>query len=164
MLRIEKLARHHRVDGFESGRDPLNRFLIRYALQNQLASASQTYVALCGEEVVGFYTLVFGEVAFDDAHTRLRKGLARHPIPIMLLARLAVATEWKGKRVGSGLLKDAMARTLAASSIAGLRAMVVHAKDDEARRFYEHFDFIPSPSDPMHLFVLLKDLHALLHR
>lgn len=82
----------------------------------------------------------------------------------MVLARLAVATTWYGKGLGSGLLKDALARTLAAAEIAGLRAFAVHAKDDEARRFYEHFDFVPSPTDPMHLFVLLKDVRALIGR
>jgi GNAT superfamily N-acetyltransferase len=158
-LRIEKLRRDHRVDAFDCGQEPLNRFLIRFALQAQLSGSSQTYVALSGEEVVGYHTLVFGDVGFDDAPERLRKGMARHPIPLMVLARLAVSAGWTGKGLGSGLLKDAMIRTLAAAEIAGLRAFAVHAKDDEARSFYEHFDFIQSPSDPMHLFLLLKDLH-----
>ena len=92
----------------------------------------------------------------------MRKGVARHPIPLMILARLAVASAWAGKRIGSGLLKDALVRTLAAAEIAGLRAFAVHAKDDEARTFYERFDFIASSSDPMHLFVLLKDVRALI--
>jgi predicted N-acetyltransferase YhbS len=79
----------------------------------------------------------------------------------MILARLAVATTWAGKGIGAGLLKDALVRTLAAAEIAGLRAFAVHAKDDEARAFYEHFGFAPSPSDPMHLFVPLKDIRTL---
>ena len=112
--------------------------------------------------VTGFYTLAFGDVNYEDAPERLRKGVARHPIPLMILARLAVASGWAGKRIGSGLLKDALARTLAAAEIAGLRAFAVHAKDDQARAFYERFDFIASPSDPMHLFVLLKDVRALI--
>jgi GNAT superfamily N-acetyltransferase len=162
VLRIEKLRREHRVDGFDCGKEPLNRFLVRFALQSQLANASRTYVAVAGEEIVGFYTLVFGDVAYDDAPERLRKGIARHPVPLMVLARLAVARSWGGKGLGSGLLKDAMRRTLEASTIAGLRALAVHAKDEEARQFYEHFDFVASPTDPLHLFVLLKDLRALL--
>lgn len=152
-FRIEKLRRDHQVDGFDCGKEPLNRFLIRFALQSQLSNSSQTYLAFSDDEVVGYYTLVFGDVAHDDAPQRLRKGVARHPIPLMILARLAVATAWAGKRIGSGLLKDALTRTLAASDIAGLRAFAVHAKDNEARAFYERFDFIASPSDPMHLFV-----------
>ncbi len=159
-LRIEKLHRSHPVDEFDCGREALNRFLVRYALQNQQAGASQTYVALADEAVVGYYTLVVGQVEHAVAPERLTKGLARHPVPIMLLARLAIATSWQGKGLGSGLLKDAMHRTLQAADIAGIRAFAVHAKDDEARAFYEHFGFTPLPSDPYHLFRLLKDIRA----
>jgi GNAT superfamily N-acetyltransferase len=80
----------------------------------------------------------------------------------MLLARLAIAVSFQGRGLGSGLLKDAMLRTIQAAEIAGIRAFAVHAKDDEARGFYEHFDFVPSPTDPYHLFRLLKDIHTLL--
>jgi len=115
-----------------------------------------------GDGVVGFYTLVVAQVEYDDAPQRLGKGLARHPIPLMLLARLAVATSWQGKGLGSGLLKDAMLRTLHAAGIAGIRAMAVHAKDDDARAFYGRFGFVTAPTDPYHLFVLLKDVRAIL--
>ena len=98
---------------------------------------------------------------YEDAPERLSKGLARHPVPIMLLARLAVDRRWQGQGVGKALLRDAMQRTLQAADIAGIRAFAFHAKDDEARRFYQHFDFIPSPTDPMHLFVLLKDVRRM---
>jgi len=161
-LRIEKLSRSHNVEAFDCGKEPLNRFLIRFALQNQQANASQTYLALSGDEIVGFYTLVVGQVEYADAPERLTKGIARHAVPIMLLARLAVALGQQGRGIGSGLLKDAMRRTLQAADIAGIRAFAVHAKDDEARAFYERFDFVPSPADPYHLFVLLKDLRAYL--
>ena len=160
-FRIEKLQRGHDLDTFDCGREALNRFLIRYAFQNQQAGASQTYVALANEKVAGYYTLVVGQVEYSDAPERLTKGLARYPVPIMLLARLAVATSWQGKGLGSGLLKDAMLRTLQAADIAGIRAFAVHAKDDEAKSFYERFDFIMSPSDPYHLFRLLKDIRAI---
>ncbi len=161
-LRIEKLRRDHHVDPFECGQEALNRFLVRYAFQNQQAEASQTYVALVGDEVAGFYTLVVAQVEYDDARQRLGKGLAKHPIPLMLLARLAVAVSWQGKGLGSGLLKDAMLRTLQAADIAGIRAMAVHAKDDDARAFYEGFGFAAAATDPYHLFVLLKDVRAVL--
>jgi GNAT superfamily N-acetyltransferase len=163
-LRIEKLQRTHNIETFDCGKEPLNRFLIRYALQNQQANASQTYVAMCGDEVAGFYTLVVGQIEYADAPERLTKGLARHPVPIMLLARLAVARTWQGKGLGSGLLKDAMLRTLQAADIAGIRAFAVHAKDDQARAFYERFNLIPSPADPYHLFVLLKDIRTVLEK
>lgn len=161
-FRIEKLRRDHSVEGFDCGKEPLNRFLIRFALQSQLANSSQTYLALSDSEPVGFYTLVFGDVAFEDAPERLRKGVARHPIPLMILGRLAISVNWAGRGIGSGLLKDAMARTLEAADIAGLRVFAVHAKDEEARSFYQRYDFIESPSDPMHLFVLLKDVRGLI--
>ena len=162
MPSIEKLQRSHNVDPFDCGREPLNRFLSRYALPNQQASASQTYVAVSESEIVGYYTLVYGQVDYEDAPERLTKGLARHPVPVMLLARLAVAVGWQGKGLGKGLLKDAVVRTFQAADIAGLRALAVHAKDDEARAFYERFDFIPSSSDPYHLAILLKDLRAVM--
>lgn len=161
-LRIEKLARQHAVEGFDCGREELNRYLVRFAWVNQQANAAQTYLGLAGDEVIGFYTLVVGEVAYDGAPRRLAKGLAKHPIPIMLLARLAVSISWQGKRVGAGLLKDAMLRTVAAADIAGIRALVVHAKDENAAAFYRNFDFIESPTDPFHLSVLIKDVKRLL--
>ena len=157
-FRIEKLRRDHPVDSFTCGRDELDRFLIRYALGNQQANASQTYIGLHDQEVIGFYSLVVGEVAFGDAPERLTKGLARHPVPVMLLARLAVSTPWQGRKIGSGLLKDAMLRTLQAADIGGIRAFAVHAKDEPAKQFYERFGFVPSPTDPLHLYRLIKDL------
>jgi GNAT superfamily N-acetyltransferase len=160
MLTIEKLDRRHDVDAFDCGKEPLNRFLQRYALQNQKAGASQTYVGLRGETVVGYTTLVVGEVGCEQAAERLKKGLARHPVPVMVLARLAVATSEQGKGLGAGLLKDAVLRTLRAADIAGIRALVMHAKDEEAKAFYERYDFKASPTDPFHLYILLKDLRA----
>ena len=160
--RIEKLHRTHAVEGVDCGHQELNQFLIRYAWANQQANASQTYVALSGTAVIGFYTLTVGAAAYEGAPQRLAKGLARHPIPIMLLARLGVDKRWQRKGVGKGLLRDALQRTLQAADIAGIRAFVVHAKDEQAKQFYERFDFIPSPTDPMHLFLLLKDVKRLL--
>ncbi|MDZ5647420.1 GNAT family N-acetyltransferase [Nitrospirillum sp. BR 11828] len=157
-MRIEKLDRTHGVEGFDCGREALNRFLIRHATQSQQAGASNTYLALKGDRVVGFYSLAVGEIAHAEAAERLTKGMARHPIPVMVLARLAVATDCQGQRLGSGLLKDAMTRTLRAADLAGIRALVVHAKDDEARSFYERYGFAPSPTDLYHLYILLKDV------
>jgi GNAT superfamily N-acetyltransferase len=156
--RIEKLTRAHAVESFDCGKEPLNRFLVRYALQSQQAGASQTYVGLVGDELAGYYTLAFGTVEHAAAPDRIGKGLARHPIPLMVLARLAVSSNWQGQGVGSAMLKDAVLRTLQAAEIAGLRTLTVHAKDHEARAFYERYGFIPSPTDPYHLLALLKDI------
>jgi GNAT superfamily N-acetyltransferase len=160
--RVEKLRRDHPVENFDCGREGLNRYLLRYAWQNQQAGAAQTYVGIVGEVIVGYHTLAVGHVTLEDAPERLTKGLAKHPVPVMLLARLATDHRWQGQGIGKALLRDAMERTLQAAEIAGIRAFAVHAKDDEARRFYEHFDFIPSPTDPMHLFVLLKDVRRII--
>ena len=163
-FKVEKLRRDHVLEGFDCGKEPLNRFLIRNALQSQQATASQTYVLIAadGRQVIGYHTLVVGEVAFAAAPGRLTKGLARRPVPIMLLGRLAVSHDCHGQGIGQALLKDALVRTLQAADLAGIRAFAAHAKDDEARAFYEHFDFVQSPSDPMHLFLMLKDIKALL--
>ncbi len=160
--RIEKLRPDHTLESFDCGREELNRYLVRYALQNQMAGAAQTYIGLVGEDIAGYYSLAVGHVVLVDAPLRLSKGLAKHPVPIMLLARLAIDRRWQGQGVGKSLLRDALQRTLQAADIAGIRAFAVHAKDEEARRFYEHFNFMPSPTDPMHLFVLLKDVRRIL--
>lgn len=160
---VVRLDRQHAIEEFDCGQDDLNRFLVRFAIPNQLANASTTYLALTGEKVVGYYTLAVGEVAYADAPERLIKGMAPHPVPLMILARLATDLRWQGKGIGSGLLKDAMRRILQAADIAGIRALAVHAKDDTARAFYEHFDFLASPTDPLHLYLLMKDLRRANH-
>ena len=111
--------------------------------------------------VVGYYALAGESVEQDIAPERVKKRLAKHSIPIMLLARLAVDLHWQKQGMGAALLKDATLRTLQAADIAGIRALVVHTKDEVAKQFYERFDFLPSPSDPLHLFMLLKDLRTL---
>jgi GNAT superfamily N-acetyltransferase len=159
--RVEKLRADHPIESFDCGREELNRYLLRFAWSSQQAGAAQTYLGLAGDSVVGYHTLAVGQVSREESPNRLLKGLARHPIPIMLLARLAVDRHWQGKGVGKAFLKDAMQRTLQAADIAGIRAFAVHAKDEQARSFYQKFDFIPSPADPMHLYLLLKDVRCL---
>lgn len=160
--RIEKLQPNHAVEAFDCGQEALNLFLRKHALQNQRSGGSQTYVGLVDETVIGYYALAVGSVEQEQAPERVRKGLAKHSIPIMLLARLSVDLHWQRQGVGAALLKDAILRTLQAADIAGIRALVVHAKDEDARKFYERFDFLPSPSDPLHLFILLKDVRGII--
>ncbi len=155
---IEKLRRDHLIDAFDCGQEDLNSWLRKHALQNQGAGAAQTYIGLVGDVVIGYYSLAVGQIEYNDAPERLRKGLARHPVPIMLLARLAVDKEWQKKGVGRALLRDAVLRTMQAADIAGIRALAVHAKDEQAQRYYEQFDFAASLADPLHLLVLLKDI------
>jgi len=156
--RIAKLQPHHAVETFDCGHDALNRFLQKHALQNQRSGGSPTYVGLVNETVIGYYALAVGSVEQEHASERVKKGLAKHSIPIMLLARLAVGLNWQKQGVGAALLKDATLRTLQAADIAGIRFLVVHAKDVGAKKFYERFDFLPSPTDPLHFFMLLKDV------
>jgi len=158
---IEKLRREHLLDRFDCGKEELNRFLIRQAWNNQQAHSAQTYVLAKDLRVLGYYSLAAGSVTHDAATERVKKGLARYPIPIILLARLAVDVSIPGKGVGSALLKDALLRTAQAAETIGARALLVHAKDDEARTFFEHFNFEASPSDPYHLLLIMKDLLAI---
>lgn len=159
---IEKLRAAHDLDAFDCGKEPLNRFLKRHALASQQAESAQTYVVTHGSAVVGYYSLAAGSVSHETATGRIKQGLARHPIPVILLARLAVDRHWTGQGLGSALLKDALKRTAQAAETIGARALLVHALDDEAKSFYEHFDFEPSPTDPYHLFLIMKQLKRLI--
>ena len=159
---VEPLGARHEVDAFACGKPPLDRFLKRFALMNQKAGGARTYVTCRDQRVVGYYSLAAGAVEHGDAPTRISKGLARHPIPVMLLARLAVDQGEQGRGLGRALLKDALLRTAEAAEIAGIRALLVHAMDDEARSWYQAVDFESSPTDPYHLFLLMKDLRVAL--
>lgn len=160
LLTIDKLRKEHEVDGFDCGKEALNRFLRQHAWANQQANAAQTYVVVDGKRVLGYYSLAAGSVMHEGAPRRVAAGLARHPISVVLLARLAVDKTRLKKGIGAALLKDALVRVSNAADIVGARALLVHAKDEEAKSFYEHFDFEPSPSDPLHLFLLMKDIRA----
>jgi GNAT superfamily N-acetyltransferase len=158
----EPLTAAHDVSGFDCGKQELTEWLRRYALQNQQAAAARVYVVHRTARVVGYYALAASSVEPEEAPERVRKGLARHPIPVILLARLAVDVSARGQGLGVALLKDALSRSASAADEIGARAVLVHAKDDEAQAFYRHFDFEPSPTDPLHLFLLMKDLRAIL--
>lgn len=159
---IVKLRRDHAVDAFDCAVEPLNSYLKRFAITNQSSGGAQTYVAESAAHVVGYYSLAAAQVEYADAPNRLAKGMARHPISVILIARLAVDHTWQGKGLGAALLADALRRILSAADIVGVRAVMVHAKDEAARRFYEHFNFDPSPVDPLHLFLLTKEIARLI--
>jgi GNAT superfamily N-acetyltransferase len=112
--------------------------------------------------VIGYYSPAVGSVTHEEATDRVKKGLARHPVPVMILARLAVDRNFQKKGIGPALLKDALIRTARVAEIAGIRTLLVHAKDDEAKSFHEHFDFEPSPTDQYHLFLIMKGLQKML--
>ncbi len=158
---VRKLARADAVDSFDCGQSALNQFLQRFALVKQQANSAQTYVSCYCGRMVGFYSLAVGSVAPSHAAPRLTKGIPQHPVPVMILARLAVDLQHQGAGLGTALLKDALLRTAQAADIAGIRALLVHAKNESARRWYLNWEFEPSPSDAFHLFLLTKDLKAL---
>lgn len=155
---LEKLRQEHELDAFDCGQEELTRYLKRQAWASHQANSAQTYVLAGGLIVRGYYSLAAGAVMHEAASERVRKGQARHPIPVILLARLAVDRALQGQGVGAALLKDALLRTARAADTIGARALLVHAKGERARRFYEHYGFEPSQSDPLHLFLVMKDL------
>lgn len=160
---LEKLNKDHDVADFNCGVPALDNFLRKHALQAQSAAGSVTLVMHQGGPVLGYYTAVIGSVDFADAPTRVTKGLGRHPVPVLILARLATDRRAQKRGIGRTMLKDAMRRTVQLAEIGGCRALLIHAKDAEAKAYYLRFaDFEESPTDPLHIFKLTKDIiHAL---
>ena len=152
------LTKDHDRNSFDCGVPALNDYLKKYALQNQKRHAARTYVATRNNRIVGYYSLAYGSVSLEDTPQSVRSGLPRHQVPVILLARLAVDSSEQGRGLGAALLKDAYFRTIQAAEIAGLRAMLVHAKDDSAKRFYKKFGFEASPIDAYHLFLRVPDI------
>jgi GNAT superfamily N-acetyltransferase len=157
---VESLAAHHDTDEFDCGNPELTEWLQRHALPTQLARGARTFVVHRENRVVGYYSLAAGAVEHENATERVKKGLARYPIPVFLLARLAVDKPEQGKGLGAALLKNALLRAEKAADEIGARAILVHAKDERAKGFYERFGFEPSPTDPLHLYLLMKDVAA----
>jgi GNAT superfamily N-acetyltransferase len=155
---IEKLRREHHLEGFDCGNRTLNTWLQKFASTNQQADAVKVYVSCKAGEVFGYYALAAGSVHKHENPERIAKGLANHPLSVVLLARLAVSVTEKGKGLGKALLYDALKRVEEAADIVGVRAVMVYAIDEDARRFYEHFNFDPSPIDPFQLMLSLKDI------
>ena len=160
-METKPLDKLHDRASFDCGVEPLNDYLKKYALQNQKKDAARTYVLTTEENrIIGYYTLVFGSVSTAETPTGISAGLGKYPIPVILLARLAVDAGEKGKGLGKFLLRDALLRAVRASEIAGLRAFLVHAKDASAKAFYEKFGFEPAPHNEFHLFLKIADIRA----
>jgi GNAT superfamily N-acetyltransferase len=155
------LSRRDFREGFECGVASLDSWLERHALSAGAVGSARVYVVTNhSENVVGYYALTVASLERAEATDRAAKGMPRHSIPAMLLSRLAVDRTVQGKGVGAKLLRDALERTLVVADLAGVRLLLVHAVNDEARSFYEHFGFEPSPSDPLNLQLLIKDIKA----
>jgi GNAT superfamily N-acetyltransferase len=152
----ETLRAHHDLASFDSGSPVLDDWLRRRALRNQESGASRTYVVCAGERVVGYYALAVGAVAQAEATGRTRRNMP-DPVPVMVLGRLAIDVVFQNRGLGRGLLRDAILRTRQAADIAGIRAILVHAISEDARRFYQRCGFQPSPVDPMTLMITLPE-------
>ncbi|HBC41308.1 MAG TPA: GNAT family N-acetyltransferase [Pseudanabaena sp.] len=155
----EKLNLSHQIKGFDSGNSQLDDWLKNRAIKNEIEGASRTYVLCNGDVVIGFYCLANGSVFQSVATGKVRRNMP-DPIPVMVIGRLAIDRSWQGKGLGHALLKDAILRTLQASEIAGIRAILVHAISENAKVFYEKCGFTASPIDEMTLMIRIKDAIA----
>ena len=162
---VELLTSAHDTTHFDCGtHESLNVWLRKYARQNQAGDSARTYVVHRDGLVVGYYAISAGSVARESATERAGRGQPNQPIPVALLGRLAVDRQEQGKGLGAALLKDALLRIEAAADVLGIRAILVHAIDQQARAFYERYDFEPCLDDDLHLMLLMKDLRKQLAR
>lgn len=154
----------HETGGFDCGSEAQSEWLERYGLQAQAAGTSRVYVTTTvgSERVVGYYALAAGSVQPEEGSDRLRKGAGRYAIPVVILTRLGVDKSAQGHGVGTSLVIDALIRVVQAADVIGVRALLIHCESEKARDFYLHLAprFEPSPSDPLHLILLLKDLRG----
>ena len=156
----EPLAASHRLDDFECGEAVLDDWLKRRALSLQSSGASRTFVVTDeGGHVRGYYAMAAGAVSHQLATSGVRRNMP-DPVPVMVLARLAVDRRAQGLHLGAALLQDAVSRAVAVSRNAGVRALLVHALHEKARQFYEHYGFQPSSTHPMTLMLRLSSVKA----
>ena len=157
LSRPEPLGVEHQLEGFDCGKPALDDWLLRHARQAQGSGSAKTFVAAEGARVAGYFSLTVGQVDTLDAPERIRKGMGQYPVPVLILARLAVSRQDQGRGMGFGLLQDAIRRTMLIAEQAGIRAMLTHPIDEEAAKFYTRFGFIASPLREQQLLLLLKD-------
>jgi GNAT superfamily N-acetyltransferase len=159
----EKLSPDFYLSTFDSGEPVLDDWLRRRARQNESSGASRTFVVRAGNKVAGYYSLAVGAVAHAEVPGRIKRNMP-DPIPVMILGRLAVDKAFQGRGIGAGLLRDAVLRTVQAGEIAGIRAILVHAISESAKRFYESYGFVPSPVEPVTVMITLAEARKILAR
>lgn len=153
------IAPEHRLEGFDCGKAALSDWLRSHALENE-GKASRTFVVTtAGGEVAGYYSLASGSVTRSEMPRRIRHGLP-NPTPVMVLGRLAVDLRHRGRGLASGMLREAMLRTLRVSQEAGVRALIVHAIDDEAITFYSRYGFQLFPPETRTLLLPIETIRA----
>lgn len=157
------LANHHRVDSFACRSVEQTEWLRRYARQSNATGTTKVFVVTAhrDDDVVAYYAWCMAHVAIADAPPRVRRGAGRYPQPVALLARLGVDERHEGQGLGAGLLADVIARLVALDKTIGCRGLLIHAENDDARAFYLHLipELEASPTDPLHLVLLMKDAH-----
>ena len=153
----EPLQPQHQLEAFDCGKPALNDWLHWHARQAQGSGSAKTFVVADARRVAGYFSLTVGQIDTLDAPERIRKGMGQYPIPVVILARLAVAQQDQGRGIGVGLLQDAIRRTTLIAEHAGIRAMLTHPIDGDAARFYTRFGFVASPLREQQLLLLLKD-------
>ena len=156
------LAADHLLDDFECGKASLDDWLVRHARQAQTSGSAKTFVVAADRRVAGYFSLAVGQIDSVEAPERIRKGMGLYPIPVVLLARLAVDRAYQGQGIGVGMLQDAIRRTLLIAEQAGIRAMLTHPIDADADAFYRRFGFVSSPVREGQLLLLLKDARRVL--
>jgi GNAT superfamily N-acetyltransferase len=157
--RPERLAREHEVDDFDCGEPALDEWLKRHARAADAAESARVFVVTeNGEAVVAYYALAAAQVEPRSATARATRGQPRRPIPAILLARLAVDRRHQGRGLGRSLLQDVMLRCAAAADEIGVRLLLVHAKNERAKQWYVQYGFEESPTDPLHVMLLMKDI------
>ena len=155
------LTREHTLSGFNCGIASLDDWLVKRALANEASGASRTFVVTDTDRVVAYYALATGSAPLVDAPGKVRRNMP-DPVPVMVLARLAVDQNYQGLGLGQALLKDALLRTVHAADLAGIRAVMVHAISEEAKAFYLRAGFVESPHHAMTLFLTLQEIRATL--
>lgn len=153
----QSLNAHHRLEEFDCGKPALTDWLLRHARQAQGSGSARTFVVCDEERVVGYFSLTVGQIDTLEAPERIRRGMGQYPIPLVILARLAVDLDYQGQGLGFSMLQDAIRRTLVISEQAGIRALLTHPIDTEAEAFYRRFGFEPTPENDRQLILLLKD-------
>ena len=161
VLPPEPLADRHEIGDFSSGEASLDGWLRRRAKANQVSGTSRTYVVCEEKRVIGYYALASGAITVESAPGRFKRNMP-NPIPVAVLARLAVDRSWQGRGIGRALFRDAARRIAHAAETIGIRGIVVHAISEDARKFYLALGFDPSPGEPMTLMVTVSDVRSAL--
>lgn len=157
----QPLKPDHQLEEFDSGNPELNDWLCKRALKNENSGASRTYVVTVEQKVIAYYCIANGSILNANASGKVRRNMP-DPIPVMVIGRLAVDLNWQGQGIGRALVRDAVLRTLQVATIAGIRAILVHAISEQAKQFYSNCGFTPSPVAPMTLMITIEDAKAAL--